>query len=88
MTRLPIPRIERRSRDSLLYDAADGCYPRIVDRAGKLTEEECRVYCAPCGAWEACDRYYPSREAAEAAMVIARWGDNAPEVRVIDRRKR
>lgn len=85
--RLPIPRIERRARDSLLWTADDeGRYPRVVDSAHQLTAEECRVYCAPCGAWEACGRYYPSREAAESAMCAARWFGRT--VSVIDRRKR
>jgi hypothetical protein len=88
MPRLPIPRIERRSRDSLLWTADDeGRFPRIVGSVHQLTTEEARVYCAPCGSWEAGTGWLPSREEAEAAMVFAQWGDDAPEVKVIDRRK-
>lgn len=85
--RLPIPRIERRSRDSVLIDAEEGCYPRIVDYAHKLTAAEVDVYCAIPGAWHDGTQVHYTREGAETALIWARWGEDR-DVPVIDRRTR
>lgn len=85
--RLPIPRIERRSRDSLLWTADDeGRYPRVVDSAHQLTAEEADVCCAIPGAWHDGTQVHYTREGAETALIWARWGEDR-DVPVIDRRK-
>jgi hypothetical protein len=87
--RPPIPRIERRSRYSVLIDAEDGCVPLVVDWARQLTRAELRAYWGP-GTWSKAsdDQCYVSREEAEAAMIRERWEfKTVADVPVIDRRK-
>jgi hypothetical protein len=86
MAKLPIPRIERRSRDSVLIDAEDGCYPSVVGSVRQLTSEEVRVYCALPGSWHDGERVHYTREEAETAMVFARFGEYR-DVKMIARRK-
>jgi hypothetical protein len=76
MAKLPIPRIERRSRDSVLIDAEDGCYPSVVGSVRQLTSEEVRVYCALHGSWHYEGRVYYTREEAEQVMMWARLGED------------